>query len=374
MIGHNNPPIETAADLPDGMPKMHFFKCDIAALRKATIDKPLDIRGAYLAVLLAMYEHMEPLPADDHMAMMRTGIRDARVWRRVKGELIKLGLVQVRASGRLTNSRFEEEITSYVVEFRNRQKAAIEREQKARVARTTKAPKAAQNEKIGSSSAVVSPQLAASYAVASPQLQPSSALTNSELSRSNGKNPNEINGASTTTVPEPSPRANHESRIRARDLEIELDSRGRKEDTPLPPKGGGAGYWGNALNPNLDYGVEVAGDGSIKLVNGSYQRWLEEFGGDQKSLDLALGTISIQRNSREGLRKQVERQLSRIALQRRDSDRRYHQSKTERIAAQPTSKGRHGTRRTSGAEFLEAAQRIEAGDEPIEADFKVINP
>lgn len=33
----------------------------------------------------------------------------------------------------------------------------------------------------------------------------------------------------------------------------------------------------------------------------------------------------------------------------------------------------HGTRRTSGAEFLEAAQRIEAGDDPIEADFRVID-
>lgn len=369
MIGHNNPPIETAADLPDGMPKMHFFKCDIAALRKATIDKPLDIRGAYLAVLLAMYEHMEPLPADDHMAMMRTGIRDARVWRRVKGELIKLGLVQVRASGRLTNSRFEEEITSYVVEFRNRQKAAIEREQKARVARTTKAPKAAQNEKIGSSSAVVSPQLAASYAVASPQLQPSSALTNSELSRSNGKNPNEINGASTTTVPEPSPRANHESRIRARDLEIELDSRGRKEDTPLPPKGGGAAFWGAAINPSLDHGVEISADGALRLVNGSYQRWLDEFGGDAKALDLALGTISVQRNSREGLRKQVERQLSRIALQRRDTDRRYQQSKAERAPPRPA------TRRADGAEFLRAAAEIEAEESGfIDAPYKVVNP
>lgn len=301
MIGHNHPPIETAADLPDGMPKMHFFKCDIQAFRKAIIDKPLDIRGAYSSVLLAMYEHMEPLPADDHMAMLRTGIHDARLWRRVKAELIRLGLVQVRASGRLTNARFEEEITAYVVEFRNRQKAAIEREQKARVARASKPPKTAQNKKIAPSYGVANAQLDDSYGLAKPQLEPSYGIANRQLNVSNDKKVNEINERYTTVVPEPSPQGDHKSRIRARDLELELESRGKKEeDTPLPPKGGGAGYWGNALNPNLDYGVEVAGDGSIKLVNGSYQRWLEEFGGDQKSLDLALGTISIQRNSREG--------------------------------------------------------------------------
>lgn len=131
-IGHNGPPsFRDEHGIPHDIQKMHYFKCDIQALRKAIIDKPLDVRGFYISVLLALYEWMEPLPADDAMAQMRTGIKDIRTYRRMKATLLDLGLIETGPHGH-SNSRFEAEISDYVTEFKKRRKAALDREEKAR--------------------------------------------------------------------------------------------------------------------------------------------------------------------------------------------------------------------------------------------------
>lgn len=230
MLGHNGPPVfEFGRDLPSDIPKMHFFKCDIQALRKAIFDKPLDIRGAYISVLVAMYEHMEPLPADDAMAMLRTGIKDRRLWNRIKVTLIELGLVEVRTSGRLSNPRFEEEISIYVTEFRNRQRAALEREEKARKARASKPPKASTKTDLPASYAVAKPQLTPSYELANGQLEASYPLARDALNGSENKKTNEINGGNTTIVHGSGPQAEHETRLRARVLELEIELESKKE-------------------------------------------------------------------------------------------------------------------------------------------------
>lgn len=110
-------------------------------------------------------------------------------------------------------------------------------------------------------------------------------------------------------------------------------------DTPLPPKGGeGNQFWTKALNPQADYGVSLTDDGRVILVNGTRADWLAKFGGDATALDFALGELSVQPHSREGLRKQVERQLSRIARMRHDSDQRYRQAKTApKAVAEPAA-------------------------------------
>ena len=78
-IGHNGPPadeidysnpnwlksFEVRANLPPDLPTMHFFKCDIKALYNALLQMPMEQRGFYMTALLAMYDRMEPLPADD---------------------------------------------------------------------------------------------------------------------------------------------------------------------------------------------------------------------------------------------------------------------------------------------------------------------
>jgi hypothetical protein len=131
-IGHNGPPVfESAADIKD-VPNMHFVKIDIEALLKALVEMPLDVGGFYVRALLTMYKYMEGLPADDNLARLRLGI-DIRTYRRLKAILLgHPGCFTVKPSGRISNSRFEEEVTAYVVEYRNRQEAAYAREAKKR--------------------------------------------------------------------------------------------------------------------------------------------------------------------------------------------------------------------------------------------------
>lgn len=224
LIGHNNPPIETAADLPSGMPKMHYFKCDIAAARKATFDKPLDVRGAFWSAMLAMYEYMEPLPADDSMAQMRLGIKDVRTYRAVKKIMLNLGMLYQLPSGRLSNQRFEDEIAAYVTEFRNRQEAAKIREEKARVARGTRGNRPG----IDRESTSNRPRIDLKSPANRPPIED---RLNVDLS----KKTNENKGDATTIVPEHTPQTDHEAPLRARVLELELDSKGKKEREYAPP-------------------------------------------------------------------------------------------------------------------------------------------
>jgi hypothetical protein len=63
--------------------------------------------------------------------------------------------------------------------------------------------------------------------------------------------------------------------------------------------------------------------GTVRLVNGIRSYWLDQFGGNEQRLDLALRQVSIQPQSRTPIRSQVERQLARIASEKLDRDQRY---------------------------------------------------
>lgn len=222
---HNGPPaFESAADLPDGMPRIHFFKCDIEALWGVLVEMSLEQGGLYMRALLAMYRHMEGLPADDQMACMRLGGIDIRVYRRLKKLLLSTPKCLVeKSSGRISNARFEEEITAYVTEWRNRHEAAIEREKTLKTKR--------QNVKVADEKRETSGKDPANFSERSSELS-------RDLSNISGKDPreltgqvhekcNQINGGGTTTVPQRAPQADHESDLRARVLELELELRGR---------------------------------------------------------------------------------------------------------------------------------------------------
>lgn len=209
-LGHNNPPsFREEQNIPPDIQKMHYFKCDIQALRKAIIDKPLDVRGFYISVLLALYEWMEPLPADDATAQMRTGIKDIRIYRRMKETLLALGLIETGTHGH-SNPRFESEISDYVTEFKRRRKAALEREEKARIERA-KAEIAAQS----------TPQSPPDYP---PQSPPQSAVIKGGIDGSmppplNGEvseKSNKINGHNSTILVEVRSESDHKTAARAR--------------------------------------------------------------------------------------------------------------------------------------------------------------
>lgn len=86
-------------------------------------------------------------------------------------------------------------------------------------------------------------------------------------------------------------------------------------------------------------GVEQTGvlyeDGKITLHNGVRLRWLEEFGGDDKSLDLALveAAAYIQPGSTRPIDVQVEGQLAKRAREKHEKHQRYAAT----VAANKTS-------------------------------------
>lgn len=95
--------------------------------------------------------------------------------------------------------------------------------------------------------------------------------------------------------------------------------RSKEKDPLLSPK---PNFWQDALNPSHDVLFE---DGKLTLVNGMRVTWLEEFGGDEKDLDLALQRAAqyVQPNGSKTLEVQVSGQLARIVQEKRDRDRRY---------------------------------------------------
>jgi hypothetical protein len=66
-------------------------------------------------------------------------------------------------------------------------------------------------------------------------------------------------------------------------------------------------------------------NGKLTLFNGLRQFWVDEFGGDEKRLDLALTQAAgyVQPNSSRPLEAQVSSQLAKIAAEKRDRDARY---------------------------------------------------
>lgn len=88
-------------------------------------------------------------------------------------------------------------------------------------------------------------------------------------------------------------------------------------------------------DPAASEGVTIAADGSIQLINGTRQRWLEAFDNDAKRLDLALIQIAgnLQTNSRQPIKAQIERQLAQQAANRLDGDRRYREAQERRDEA-----------------------------------------
>jgi hypothetical protein len=92
-----------------------------------------------------------------------------------------------------------------------------------------------------------------------------------------------------------------------------LSSKDNQEDIPDKKRGRRAkGFWQEAFNPD-GHSVEFS-NGKLKLLNGEHARWLHEFGGDERRLDLALIQIApyLQPNTRRPLLAQVESQLARL--------------------------------------------------------------
>ena len=208
--------IESRDDLPPGLPAMHFFKLDIEALHKAIMKMPLELGGFYVRALLAMYREMSPLPADDQQARAMLGV-DVRTYKRLKKDLLAIpGCLIEKPSGRISNNRFEEEITAYVTEYRNRQRAARAREEKKRAAENIQTAEPANFQP-------TSGELPA-------DLRPISGELPSDLESDLSEKDNEINGGCPTTQPQQDHNSGTTDDLRARVLEVRTRVRVRKKE------------------------------------------------------------------------------------------------------------------------------------------------
>lgn len=111
-----------------------------------------------------------------------------------------------------------------------------------------------------------------------------------------------------------------------------IKSKTEIEEKPPNPLPGGTGM--TFADPHCSDGIVEHENGSLELVNGTRAFWLERFGGDERRLEFALIEAAGQRqpNTRQPLRKQIERTLARIAGQKHDSDQRYQSAVKSRPA------------------------------------------
>lgn len=243
-MGHNGGfAFDSRADIPKDVPRLYYFKCAIQDVLDDVLRMPKEERGVYLTALLVMYKEMEGLPADDKMAAMSLGL-DVREWRHIKPKLIARGVLYERPSGRISNHRFEAEISAYVTEFRNRQEAAFERERKRREG----VAQGGRSRRDRRDIAERSPGHRADVAEMSPTLA-------GGIGEDFSKKPNEINDGDTTRRPQ----ANHNGAARARDLVIRNQESVSK--TP-PPHAAGAIVEGRDVEGSLPPGVAAA----VRLV------------------------------------------------------------------------------------------------------------
>jgi hypothetical protein len=109
-----------------------------------------------------------------------------------------------------------------------------------------------------------------------------------------------------------------------------------RDSVPIPyeniePPVDGKTFWQGVLNPADAHSVSFK-NGKLALLNGERSRWLGEFGGDERRLDLALIQIApyLQPNTRRPLLAQVESQLARLLGSLMDRGRKAEKPKESR--------------------------------------------
>jgi uncharacterized protein YdaU (DUF1376 family) len=125
MTTNNGPPI-----IDGNVPKMHVVRVHINDWASATRGFSLDEEGFYWRFTILLYDKMGDL-ADNDANNARSLSLDIRVYKKMKARMLALGKIYI-ADGRISNSRVEREINSYLREFKRRSEAARVREEKKR--------------------------------------------------------------------------------------------------------------------------------------------------------------------------------------------------------------------------------------------------
>jgi uncharacterized protein YdaU (DUF1376 family) len=237
-------------------------------------------RGVYMDVLCLIYEVDGPLTGDDKWFSHQLHI-STRLWRKLRDELVAAGKLTYDERG-ISNERALAEIESRAKYAQDRLETHSNRSRTAHEPRSNRSRTKLENSE-----------------------KPSK---NKERAAENGL----YARASSDT-----------------DTDI-------REESPKPP-GGASGHPAlqarDTGNPDITFE-----NGVVTLVNGERNFWLQEMGGDEQRLKLALIEVgsSVQWNSGRPVAAQVARQLARIARDTRDRDTRYQS--TVRANAKPSGK------------------------------------
>lgn len=110
--------------------KMRWVRINVTEILEGIEGLSWEQRGYYVTALFKMYARMGGIPNADYDGA-RAMSCDVRFFRRLRDQLLAAGKFYVE-DGLLKNKRVEKEITSYVIEHRRRQRAALEREEAKR--------------------------------------------------------------------------------------------------------------------------------------------------------------------------------------------------------------------------------------------------
>lgn len=127
MTDNKGPPI-----IDGDVPKMHIVRVHLNDWTAATRGFSLDEEGFYWRFTVLLYDKMGDLQDNDQLNARALSL-DIRVYKKMKARLVALGKIYI-ADGRISNSRVEREISSYLREFKRRSEAAKAREGKKREA------------------------------------------------------------------------------------------------------------------------------------------------------------------------------------------------------------------------------------------------
>lgn len=242
--------------------------------------------GAYILVLMHLYEAMGDLPDDDRWMAVHIGV-DIRTWKTAKARLIELGKIEVRA-GRIWNRRVEEEITSYVKKVRAKQKEsedARRREAEKRAKRDAEAAAAAAAEaarKEAEAAAAAAQSLQGSREIfassrgISPEFSRSSPGSLREIGDDLSKNANEINEA--PQKPAPGNRAGIDQEA---PLDKKIVDSDKKNQSPPALESSVAARAGGPEIPGLN--------GATALIVTDVAKWLSPWSPDEPGAYKQIG-------------------------------------------------------------------------------------
>lgn len=232
LLGHNGAPTyETRGDLPNDLPPLEWFKCNAKEFLDDLLRLPLDERGFFASAVMVMYAEMETLPADDRMAAHRLAM-DVRSYRAMIRKLMERRsttsqrpLLYKRPSGRVSNHRYDAEITAYVESVKKRREAASDREAKRRSKPQSNAATSLRDVLGMSDGSGDIPRTSKGHSTSNVK---QIVYTSSEKNKENQWSMHQL---PTTVLAEP-------CQTTATDREREVEREVERDNTPQPPKGG----------------------------------------------------------------------------------------------------------------------------------------